>query len=291
MEKKIIKHGNHVMGNDEDGYIYSFNTSRSYNFSSHLHACYEFIHIVRGNIMYTVEGNDYMLKDGDLIMTKPVELHSFSFPKEGEYQREFLHIYPGFIKDIPELARFLEAREAGQYNKIPAEIVQKYGIDEIFRGIEKVCTDKTPETDVLVLSYSIQLIAKLRQVMRSEKPEKNMTGNNKKTEAIHDYIDSNFKRSISLDDIAAALYASPSYLSRMFRRETGMTIKSYLNMRRVTHAKSLIMQGQPISRLFYECGFNDYSTFYRAFTKYVGMTPHSFKSTHNKKEKSGTQKK
>ena len=56
-----------------------------------------------------------------------------------------------------------------------------------------------------------------------------------------------------------------------------MTIKAYLNLRRVTHAKNLMMQGEKATTIFDKCGFFDYSTFYRAFVKYVGMSPDEFK--------------
>ena len=76
MERKILKYGNHIIGNDYDGYMYSYNFSDGYDFNSHLHRCFEFIHIIGGKLIYTVEGTDYMLSEGDFIMTKPNELHS-----------------------------------------------------------------------------------------------------------------------------------------------------------------------------------------------------------------------
>jgi AraC-like DNA-binding protein len=283
-QKKIIKYGNHVINNDTDGYIYCFNTSNGYNFNSHIHKCYEFIHILHGHFLYTVEGTDYILSDGDFIMTTPSELHAFSFPEECDYQREFLHIYPGFLKDYPDLLDSLNSREIGYFNRFPVETVKKYGIDKIFLGIEECCTNVTPETDLLVLTYAIQLIAKIKQVLRDESPAHQNVTLNKKANAVCDYIDCNYKKNISLNTIADALFISPEYMSRIFKKETGMTVKTYLNMRRITHAKSLIMQGQSISNTFRECGFEDYSTFYRAFVKYVGISPDEFRKTHNKKQ-------
>lgn len=277
IETKIIKHGNHVINNDTDGYMYNFNTSKNYDFNSHIHKCYEFIHILHGHLLYTVEGSEYILSDGDFIMTTPSELHAFSFPKECIYQREFLHIYPGFLKGYPELINSLDSRRPGYFNRFPAETVEKYGIDKIFRGIEECCVSAEPETDFLVLTYSLQLITKISQVLRKESPEHQEIITNKKANAVCDYIDRHYNETISVGTIANALFVSPAYLSRVFKRETGITIKTYLNMRRVTHAKNLIIQGQPVTNAFLECGFDDYSTFYRAFTKYVGMSPEQFK--------------
>lgn len=280
LEEKVIKHGNHIINNDIDGYMYNFNTSKSYTFNSHMHKCYEFIHIIHGQLLYTVEGTEYMLSDGDFIMTTPDELHSFSFPNNGEYQREFLHIYPGFIKNYPELVRILNSRKAGYFNRFSAEMVKKYGIDKIFQGIEECCTNVEPETDFLVLTYTLQLIAKINQVLRKESPEHQEIITNKKANTIYDYIDHHYTEDIYIDTIAKSLFISPTYLSRVFKKETGMTVKNYLNMRRVTHAKNCIMQGQQPTDIYLECGFKDYSTFYRSFVKFVGMAPDAFKRMH-----------
>lgn len=131
MEKTIIKHGNHIINNDDDGYMFSYNESKGVNFNSHIHKCHEIIHIINGEFLYTVEGKEYRLSDGDLILTKPDELHSFSFPKECEYKRELLHIYPNFLERFPEAAKILNTRQAGILNLIPAEKVKKYNIGNL----------------------------------------------------------------------------------------------------------------------------------------------------------------
>jgi len=127
----------------------------------------------------------------------------------------------------------------------------------------------------------LQLIVKINQVLREEAPEYQEIIANNKANAVYDYIDKHYNEEVTLETIARAMYISPSYLSRVFKKETGITIKSYLNMRRVTNAKSLIMQGRPITPVYLECGFFDYSTFYRAFVKYVGMPPEKFKKMQN----------
>lgn len=77
---------------------------------------------------------------------------------------------------------------------------------------------------------------------------------------------------------------SPSYTSRIFKKEMGMTIKEYLNMRRITLAKNKIINGSRATALFAECGFSDYTTFYRAFVRYVGMSPEAFRIANSEEE-------
>lgn len=276
---KVIRHGTHRPGNDADGYIYSFNTSDGYSFNSHMHKCYEIIHIIRGELFYTVEGSEYFLSDGDIIMTNPNELHSFSFPSGGLYQREFLHIYPNFAKIYPDMERMLSSRKNGEYNHIPAKKAEKYRLDKIFENIRSACENAAYETDTVVLAYSLLLTASIHRMLSEDAPEYSHT-ETKRSRSIYDYIDLHYTEDITSADLASQMYMSVSGAERLFKRETGMTIKAYLTLRRVTAAKNLIMEGLKATGIYERCGFNDYSTFYRAFVKYAGMTPEQFQKSH-----------
>ena len=277
MEPRIIKHGNHVINNDYDGYMFNHNVSEGYDFNSHIHKCHEFIKVLSGRLLYNVEGTDYILSEGDVIMTKPEELHSFSFPEPCRYERIFFHIYPGMFHNHPQLDDLLCSRLSGYFNRIPAALAERYGIDDIFKGLERCCAAPVPETDFLALTYALQLATVVGIILRDEHPDNPPVTLNKTTNSVRDYIDKHYNEPISLNDIASAVYMSPSYASRTFKRETGMKIKEYLNMRRVTQAKNLIMEGRKATAIFSGCGFKDYSTFFRAFIKYSGMTPDEFR--------------
>lgn len=277
MEGKIIKHGSHRINNDIDGYMYNHNISEGYNFNSHIHKCHEFILVFKGRMIYTVEGSEYLITEGDMVMTAPSELHSFSFPEKCVYERAFFHIYPGMLSKFPELMNTLNSRRSGYFNRVCAELVKKYGIDRLFADIERWCENPVPETDLMVLTCAMRLAALVGVIIREESPERQTITENKRTNAALRFIDRSYRESISIADIAAAAYMSSSHISRVFKRETGMTINEYLNMRRITHAKNLIMEGKKATAVYLDCGFSDYSTFYRNFTRFVGMTPEAFR--------------
>lgn len=282
MDKKIVKHGNHILNDDYNGYMYNLNYSKSYSFNSHMHKCFELVHILKGNLIYIVENSEYVLSDGDFIMTNPNEMHSFSFPQECEYRREFLHIYPGFLEKYPNILKNMTDRKVGYFNRIDADMVKKHNIDKIFEGIREYCENPVEETDFMVLTYTLQLMIKLNRIILTETPKKQTFTTNKKANVIRRYIDSYYMNDITLDILSKHTYMSPSHVSRIFKKETGMNIKSYLTLRRITHAKNLIMEGRKVMNIFSLCGFKDYSTFYRAFIKYVGMSPEDFKKEQNK---------
>lgn len=283
MKKRVFRHGNHSIVNDNDGYIYSYNTSMGYNFDTHIHKCYEIVHIIKGELLYTVEDNGYMLSDGDIILTTPEERHSFRFLKECEYKREFLHIYPGFIERFPEIIELLNSRNPGTCNRIDSERVKKYELDAIFNKIKQYCKNPLPETNLMVLTYTVQLVTIINRILTDDTPEYSNIPIDSKADFLIDYIDHHYFEEITAASVASKIFASQQYVNKILKEKTGMTIKSYLNLRRINVAKNLIMEGQKATNIYARCGFKDYSTFYRAFMKHTGMSPDEFKNIQSKK--------
>ena len=279
-----IRHGTHHIGNDHDGYMYSLNTTMGSTFNSHIHKCHEIMHIIHGSLIYTVEGREYHISDGDIVITAPNELHSFSFPSPCEYKREFLHIYPGFIENVPEAIKMLESRRSGTFNHIPADKAKKYGLDKVFDAIRQHCMNVIPETDLIVFANTLMFIAQFHRMLAEDAPEYAQF-TNKRSNLIYDYIDRHYMEDINTGSVANMMFMSSSNAERIFKRETGMSIKAYITFRRVSAAKDLMMEGQKAMSIYTRCGFHDYSTFYRSFIKYVGMKPDEFKHRYDNRNK------
>ncbi len=88
------------------------------------------------------------------------------------------------------------------------------------------------------------------------------------------YIEANYRRRIYLSSIAGALNVSPNYLSRLFRKEVGVTLTGYIQQRRVAQARRLLAQDdRSISEIAYLVGFQNYRDFYRNFVRYEKAAP------------------
>jgi len=93
------------------------------------------------------------------------------------------------------------------------------------------------------------------------------------------YIDDNYHRRVSLSQVAERLAVSPSYLSRVFRRETGVTLTTYVQRARIDRSLVLLAQGaKSISEIAYQVGYQNYRDFYRNFVKYEKASPRQVRS-------------
>jgi AraC-like DNA-binding protein len=94
------------------------------------------------------------------------------------------------------------------------------------------------------------------------------------------YIKSNYMRKISLDDVAGSVYLSPTYFSRIFKKETGSSFSSYLNKVRTDEGKQLLKNAQiNISDIAGMIGYEDQSYFSKVFKKVTGMSPLKYRQT------------
>lgn len=100
----------------------------------------------------------------------------------------------------------------------------------------------------------------------------------KTVEKVREYILRNLQSEIRVESLAHQFYISPDYLSKIFRREEGVSISEYVTAKRMIKAKTLLEQGDlPISRIAYECGIDNFSYFTKIFRKTYGCTPREYR--------------
>ena len=121
-------------------------------------------------------------------------------------------------------------------------------------------------------------IEKYRRLYQCLLRYRTFTHYNENTKKAIDYIEKYFYRNISLSDIAAAINVNSSYLSRVFKNDTGFNITDYLNKTRVEKAISLIDDGKyPLKVISYKVGIQNYNYFFKLFKKFIGVTPSEYK--------------
>ncbi len=98
-----------------------------------------------------------------------------------------------------------------------------------------------------------------------------------------DFIRKNSHKRITLDDIAKNVVLSRSYISTIFKEETGQSLVSFINTQRVEHAKNLL-RDKSISLVDIAgmCGFENQSYFSQVFKKITGTTPKRYRDSRGK---------
>ena len=109
------------------------------------------------------------------------------------------------------------------------------------------------------------------------KPRHFSATENKVVETLR-YIEINYFRKLTLDEMARIAYISKRQYIRIFKKISGKTFVEFLNGVRINHAKQLLQQdNSKIATVCFETGFEDVSYFYKIFKEFTGTTPKSFK--------------
>ncbi len=107
----------------------------------------------------------------------------------------------------------------------------------------------------------------------------NETSQNPIIESTIFYINQNLNKNISINEIANAHNISPSSLSHIFKKEMNIPIHQYIIKKRLITAHHKINSGTPSTTAAIECGFNDYSGFYKQYKNMFGYPPSKNKKT------------
>lgn len=91
------------------------------------------------------------------------------------------------------------------------------------------------------------------------------------------YIEANLSGKLSVAQIAAQLYVSPSTLSHRFQKEMGISLYRYVTQKRLLLACEQIERGVAPTVACTACGYADYSSFYRAYVKMFARSPRTKK--------------
>ncbi len=96
---------------------------------------------------------------------------------------------------------------------------------------------------------------------------------------IIEYIQENYNKDIYQEQVADIFHTSPSYISRLIKKETSVTFSKYINILRINKSKELLKNDKLTIKDVYEAvGFNNRTTFIRTFKSIVGSTPSEYKN-------------
>ena len=230
----------------------------------HTHNAYELIYFLDGDATHVIEDRKYKLKKGDLIIIRPFSYHFIQIDTPVRYERYNIlfdldrHNIDG-VELIPDDMEVIN---------ISGNVI----IEDIFRKLDfyyERCDSNTFEKIIIhllsELFYNISLFP--------EHSSKDATTVSSMISKALKYINSNLREIEDIEEIANYLFVSESYLFRLFRKELHQTPKKYIMEKRLLWAQKMLLSGKRPTDVCDQCGFSDYTTFYRNYTTFFGHSP------------------
>ena len=232
----------------------------------HSHAVSELILFKKGKVSYTVKGKKYRLKKNDLIITRPTETHAVVPDEDTDYERH------NILFDEKTLPFDL-------FKKIPAktDIINVGNNHIIMDAFEKMDYYKSvlkgEQLNMLLTNLCQEILVNVILEINTKSAHSDYTVTNEIVSNAITYIDENLLDITNIEEISKVLFVTKSHLHHLFMKNLNISPKKYIISKKLVLAQREILSGKNPTKLYEKYGFNDYSSFYRAYRNHFGISP------------------
>lgn len=233
-------------------------------YSMHTHNSYELLFFLEGKATHVIEDRKYKLKKGDLILIRPLKYHFIQIDEPARYERYDILFDPqrDGIESAKLLPEDLEVISVGG-NRIIEDIFQK--MDLYRQNSDDATFERLLACLLCELFYNLSLFFQtLSQTPTTLSPL---------ISRALKYMNENLGAISGIQAVAEQLFISESYFYRLFQKELHKSPKKYLLEKRLILAQKLLLNGEKPTAVFRQCGFGDYTSFYRNYLSFFGYPP------------------
>ena len=249
--------------------------------SLHSHAFYELLYCCNNcGAEYLVGSERYRLAQGDLIFVPPGVSHRPLLPEPltSPYERYVLWLSPEFMQFYAELFPYPFTEKQTLASMLRTEGTRWAHLGEQFRSGVQEAEEQADGWEATVIGNTITLLTSIKratdnrtaQALKAEKPEL--------LDRIMAFIEQNYAQSITISKLSKEFFVSNSTISHLFQQKLGISLYRFVTQRRLIAAKTLIESGYPLESVAVQIGFQDYSSFYRAFKQEYGISPRQYRN-------------
>lgn len=245
----------------------------------HSHNLCEIFYLKSGSCIYSLNNSIYHLSAGDLFIVTPGDSHCTRY--EGLIPCERIVVY--FDMNIIHKDYWNKHREIlDNLSRSGKVVLVKNGKQRLEALLERMLEENNlPDEfsyDFLVLQAMTLLLHIQRDGIFVYEQINYKEGISNDIEDALRYIAQNFAQPLTLDEVADNVGLSPTYLSKKFKKVTGVTFKEYMNYIRIHQAcQMLITTDDTITTIATNCGFNSSNYFKDCFRRINGLSPRSFR--------------
>ena len=246
-----------------------------------------------GELVY--EGKKYELRSGDVVFIDCRKAYSHSTgmnPNAGLWSLRWCHFYGPSMPAI--YAKYCERGGLPVIRGADVSVDLARGADmgrrdDVSCGVD-VSQYAAILTDIYTLASSSDYIRDMRingklndlltLLMESSWHREAHTNAPKKMEIsrVKSFLDEHYEEKLSLESVASHFFIDKHYLARLFKEQYGVTLVTYLQQVRITHAKRMLrFTDKSIEEIGLECGIGELNYFSRVFKKLEGVSPSEFR--------------
>lgn len=282
-----------------DGAEVVVNKYTGFNFGQmHTHTFIEICCVTEGSGWHILNDSLHRCSPGDLFIIDVSDAHVWIAEHDSPMTIYNLIIRPGFF-DASLLGRSAFSDLAGSFllrafsrSEYYASMGVHFDINELpgVRGLYERMLDeytrRAPGFLELIRSWAVELLVDIfrKHDSSSAQPQPGRRAAPSSLTPVFDYINLHFAEDISLRQLSALVFLSPSYFSRVFRLYTGQTVTDYIQRVRAYNARSqLLNTNLSVAAIAEANGYSDPKYFTRIFRRIFDISPSEYRAQMHKK--------
>lgn len=249
----------------------------------HHHDFLKILILINGNVSYSIEGRSYRLMPWDMVLVDRGQIHRPEPDPSCPYERLILYLSPAFL----EAHKHADSDLALCFSTASYRHSQvlRFAKEEL-RPMAVLLKQLENETNSQKGDFASPLFSRLlcleflillnRSCLSSSGPYVTTSSLDYRVSGLMAHINNHLEEDLSIPALASVCSLSPYHMMRVFKEETGFTIGSYITEKRLARARELLALGVNATTACYQCGFQNYSAFLRAYKRRYGQLPKEF---------------
>lgn len=248
---------------------------------NHWHDDLEFTIVLTGQLMYSINGANYVIKEGQALFINSQQMHYGCSSDGSNCQFICLLIHPSLLSHLDRIKNeymmpLCHDQQHSFFIFDPSISWQKKFIDRLHQTYD-LCTLTPTGFELQVMSLLYSMCFDLCENIRHTE-EIQFDKNIETLRQMIGYIQQNYKSKIKLNDIAAAGNVCRSNCCKIFQSILNKSPITYLTDYRLEKSLKLLQDHHySITEIAYECGFSSSSYFTETFHREMGCTPSKYR--------------
>lgn len=217
-----------------------------------IYDCFLMHYVSSGCGTFSSPRGTFPVHAGQCFIIRPMEISSYGSDQNDPWKYIWLGITGKTAERLSELPDVVDIQDAS-----------------LFMSMER-CRSYTSERELYLAGRCSLLFAEMFDRREGDEYQREMRN---QVKYVLNYIHQHYMEPITIGQVAEEMHLDRHYLSKLFCKEVGMTMKAYLTKMRMNRAKTFLENGYLVTETAALCGYNDVFNFSRMYKKYFGESP------------------
>lgn len=251
-----------------------------YSMDMHNHDGYEVLLVLGGIVNLYTEYGGNRLKRGDLVCIDELDFHRVEVITKGIYDRIVVnvkrYVLEGASSGQTDLLTCFRRNSRSPLNVIHLSEEEMMRLDVYARSLQESLLRRQPGDEILSDAYLKQIMVTVNRHFLDQDILPRVQIMPGLVMETFNYIENHLTEEITLKCLEENLHYNGTYISRRFKRITGISLQNFIIAKKVMLSCKLLREGVSPCNACEMTGFNSYSNFSRTFSKQVGMSPKKY---------------